>query len=107
MNNKKTQTQKAFTSTLIVIGLLAFAIIGGILVTKDTEMASSGLLVGLPIFISGIVSIVGLIQTIKAFKDPKTTKLFISLIVNSMVIILFITAIIANILDIANSFAPQ
>tara|TARA_B100000683_G_scaffold267631_1_gene301582 strand:+ start:62 stop:382 length:321 start_codon:yes stop_codon:yes gene_type:complete len=106
MNNKKTQTQKAFTSTLIVIGLLAFAIIG-ILVTKDTEMASSGLLVGLPIFISGIVSIVGLIQTIKAFKDPKTTKLFISLIVNSMVIILFITAIIANILDIANSFAPQ
>ena len=106
MNNKKTQTQKAFTSTLIVIGLLAFAIIG-ILVTKDTEMASSGLLVGLPIFISGIVSIVGLIQTIKAFKDPKTTKFFISLIVNSMVIILFITAIIANILDIANSFAPQ
>ena len=106
MNNKKTQTQKAFTSTLIVIGLLTFAIIG-ILVTKDTEMASSGLLVGLPIFISGIVSIVGLIQTIKAFKDPKTTKLFISLIVNSMVIILFITAIIANILDIANSFAPQ
>ena len=106
MNNKKTQTQKAFTSTLIVIGLLAFAIIG-ILVTKDTEMASSGLLVGLPIFISGILSIVGLIQTIKAFKDPKTTKLFISLIVNSMVIILFITAIIANILDIANSFAPQ
>ena len=106
MNNKKTQTQKAFISTLIVIGLLAFAIIG-ILVTKDTEMASSGLLVGLPIFISGIVSIVGLIQTIKAFKDPKTTKLFISLIVNSMVIILFITAIIANILDIANSFAPQ
>ena len=106
MNNKKTQTQKAFTSTLIVIGLLTFAIIG-ILLTKDTEMASSGLLVGLPIFISGIVSIVGLIQTIKAFKDPKTTKLFISLIVNSMVIILFITAIIANILDIANSFAPQ
>ena len=106
MNNKKTQTQKAFTSTLIVIGLLTFAIIG-ILVTKDTEMASSGLLVGLPIFISGIVSIVGLIQTIKAFKDAKTTKLFISLIVNSMVIILFITAIIANILDIANSFAPQ
>ena len=106
MNNKKTQTQKAFTSTLIVIGLLTFAIIG-ILVTKDTEMASSGLLIGLPIFISGIVSIVGLIQTIKAFKDPKTTKLFISLIVNSMVIILFITAIIANILDIANSFAPQ
>ena len=106
MNNKKTQTQKAFTSTLIVIGLLTFAIIG-ILVTKDTEMASSGLLVGLPIFISGIVSIVGLIQTIKAFKDPKTTKFFISLIVNSMVIILFITAIIANILDIANSFAPQ
>ena len=106
MNNKKTQTQKAFTSTLIVIVLLTFAIIG-ILVTKDTEMASSGLLVGLPIFISGIVSIVGLIQTIKAFKDPKTTKLFISLMVNSMVIILFITAIIANILDIANSFAPQ
>ena len=106
MNNKKTQTQKAFKSTLIIIGLLTFAIIAT-LVTKDTQMANPSLFVGLPIFISSIISIVGLTQTIKAFKKPKTAKVFIALIVNCMVIILYMFAIITVVLYLKNSSAPE
>ena len=102
MTNKKSQTQKALTSTLIVSGLMIFAFIG-ILATKDPHVTGSGLLVGLPIFIASFISIFGLIQTIKAFKETKTTKLFISLIVNSLVIILFITLIVANVLDVVSA----
>ena len=46
------------------------------------------------------LSFVGLVDSIKGLKDPKSAQKFIGLLLNSTYVILFVCVLVANILDL-------
>lgn len=103
MNIQKTFTSKSFKNSLIAISLILFGIVCA-LITHNTQIQAFSLLVGLSILISSVFGIIGLSQIVKGRKEKKTIKFYFSLTVNSLICILIIFLIVANIIDIMNAF---
>jgi len=84
-----------------VIGFSIFLIIivlSVIINTLDHYFLS--LLIGLLVFIIGFIGVIGLTKSLKGLKEPNTSKKIIGLVLNSVIVGVFISAIVANILDI-------
>lgn len=84
-----------------IIGLSIFIIL--IILTIIINTLKSyylSILIGLLAFIVGCIGIIGLTKSLKGLKEPNTTKKIIGFILNIGIVSVFISAIIANFLDI-------
>ena len=96
-NNKN--SHKGFKYGILGIGLILILIIlTQLLNTLKSDFVS--ILIGLLVFAVGIISIIGLIVSLKGIKEPNTAKKIIGIIVNFGIVILFMSVIITNIYDI-------
>lgn len=70
-------------------------------VTILTHFSSNilSLILGFTVLVIVFLSIVGFIDALKGFKEPKSTKKTIGFIVNSVFLILFLAMMVNNILD--------
>lgn len=93
------RTRNAFKLALVVSVLLSVAF------TSIIFKLNSGFLVGLPIFLAMILSMIGVVYLIAAFKEPWNAEKWVAIIVHFGV--LFITAllILANVGDIIRTFS--
>lgn len=97
MNN---YTNKAFRTTLIITGVIALSILASSL-SKDPDIAIARLFFfGLPIFIAILFSFRALYLSIKALNEELSWKTYISLTINSILVIGFLFVIITNAIDL-------
>lgn len=94
-------SHQSFRYAVISLILLFIIIVSAVVITLfhiKTELYT--LILGLIVFAIGFLSIFGFMKSIKALKEPKSTKKTIAILVNSSFLILFLCVIVANILDI-------
>lgn len=86
--------QALFLLLFFIIGVFIVAITG---IQNDILI----LVFGIPVFIAVLISIVGFVRGIKSIlhKEPSNSKMIIGLIGNFIVICLFVSLTISNIMD--------
>ncbi len=99
MTTNLPQTNRSFRTAIINIILISVAIFFSIL-GKGKNSDTSAFFVGLPILVTGILGIVGTFQVIKALKEGWSVKLLVALFINAGLALLFMAAIVMNIMDI-------
>ena len=88
-----------------IIGLLL--IVTMIIMSKtlnNLNSNSSSIIIGLLTIGAGIISIIGLIKSLRGIKEPNTFKKIIGIIINLGIVMLFIYVIAANVSDLYNTF---
>ncbi len=99
MTENNINSHKGFKHGVLGIGLILLLIV----LTQITHLFKSdfgSLLIGLLTFAVGIISIIGFIKSLKGIKEPNTAKKIIGIVINFGIIMLFLSAIVANIYDI-------
>ena len=99
----RTHIEKSFRIGIVILILISIAFLS-ILLKAGQSPALGELLVGLPLFISGIPGIVGFIQGLKGRNENSSFKKFFALTINSGVVILLLGPVAANAVDIIKSF---
>lgn len=99
MVKSKTYSNKGFKYCIIGISLI-FILVLVLLITSPNVSDFESLLIGFLVFTLGIISIIGLLASIKGLKEPNTVKKIIGLIFNFGIVLLFLAVIIGNIYDI-------
>ena len=97
--------KESFKYFLYSIGLLIFSTLGSILQTNSgTTNELLTLLFGLPVLLIFVTSFIGLRGAILSFKNKESSQLkkYVGLIGNMLFLILFLSLIIANIIDFTN-----
>jgi len=102
----KNNSKKGFQFAIITIATFLLFIIFQVLaanekVSLDFYRYASGFLMIL-VFVS---TITGFVFSIKSLKEPNSFKKIFGLIANTILFILFIATIIANIMDMKNAFS--
>ncbi|WP_405207216.1 hypothetical protein [Aquimarina sp. LLG6339-5] len=82
---------------------LVLIILTAIINTFDFYFLS--LLIGLLVLIIGCIGIIGLTKSLKGLKEPNTLKKVIGIVINFGIVGLFVSAIIANFLDMYKAFS--
>lgn len=103
MNTKNINSHKGFTFGLI--SLIGF--VGLVLITKYLNNSTNSLasvVIGFLTISIGIISIMGIIYSIKGIKDPNTSKKILGLLLNLGFVTFFLYVIIANVLDVLKLF---
>ncbi len=93
-------TTRSFKLAMIVLILFAIAIVGVFAISKESTDASA-LLIGLPIMVAGVLSVIGCWHSIKSFKEPRTGKKYLGLFIHFASACLFGALIVANVMDLA------
>ncbi|MFI0427954.1 hypothetical protein [Mariniflexile sp. HMF6888] len=101
MNNKYSHQGFKFSmiGLILIILLIAFTLV---LNTLSSYIYS--LLIGALAFFIGIFAIVGFVKSLQGLKEPNTSKKIIGIIINLGIVMLFISVIIANFIDIYKAF---
>ena len=103
MRNARTNIEKSFRKGILILCMITIALMT-ITFNKGNNSNVSGLLVGLPIFIAGILGIIGSIHAIKGLKEKKNLKFDFALLINFGVVLIFLGLLLANIMDTAKLF---
>ena len=100
----KRDSDKAFNFALITIGLLLIFLLIKYLVGEERiAIERYSFLSAFIMFLVVVSSIIGFYFNIKGFrKDPATAKKIISLILNGVFMILFVTTTVSNVIDLIN-----
>jgi len=98
MNKTNTNSHRAFKYSSIAFALSVFGILM-ITVFKSVSDISS-IFSGLLFLAVGIIAIIAFIDALKGVREPNTLKKIVGFILSLAFVILFISAIIANIIDI-------
>ncbi|GAB1858636.1 hypothetical protein MHTCC0001_34760 [Flavobacteriaceae bacterium MHTCC 0001] len=99
MTNNNIYSHKGFNFGIYAIGLIVFAIVISLLV-NSLESDFYSMLIGLPVFVGGLIGVIGIILSIRGIKEPNTVKKIVGIIINLGIATLFFTMIVANIYDI-------
>jgi len=68
---------------------------------RDTFNSSIiSIIIGLLTIGAGIAAIIGLVKSLKGIKEPNTIKKIIGIIINFGIVALFVSILIANIIDL-------
>ncbi len=103
MNEKNINSHKGFNYG--ILGSLLIVIM--VIITKslhNLNSDTSSMIIGLLTISAGIISIVGLINSLKGVNDSNTYKKVIGLILNIGITLLFIYVIAANVSDLYKYF---
>ncbi len=92
-------SQKAFKYALISIGMMGL-LITITLLSIITEFSLYSEILGALVIIIGCIAIIGLVFSLKGIKDKNSFKKIIALIVNLSIVVLFISVMLANMMDI-------
>ena len=98
----KVNSNRGFTFGMLSIGFIVLIV----LIVQFFDVNNSyyiSLLIGLIVFLVGVLSIIGLIYSVKSIKEPNTAKKIIGLTINLTIVILFISIIITNLYDVYNA----
>ncbi|OUS00950.1 hypothetical protein A9Q86_09375 [Flavobacteriales bacterium 33_180_T64] len=99
-------SHKGFKFAILAIGFfLVFVALKVLVTTENISIATYTNASAFIMLVVIICSIVGFIFSIKGRKDPNSIKKIIGLIINSILVLLFIATIVANVIDIQNSFS--
>lgn len=103
MITKNRYSHKGFTLGLIsLICFLGLVIITKYLINSTNNFAS--VVIGFLTISIGVISIMGIINSIKGIKDPNTSKKIIGLLLNLSFVSFFLFVIFANLLDFVEFF---
>ena len=94
-----TYSHKGFKFGILGIGLLFIVVILSLLLNV-LKYDSISILIGLTVFTMGIVSIIGIIKSLKGIKEPNTFKKIIGIIINFALVTLFLLSLFVNAYDI-------
>ena len=97
MNKTNTNSHRAFKYSSIAFTLSVFGIL--IITVFKSNPHISSIFSGLLFLAVGIIAIIALINALKGLREPNTLKKIIGFILSLAFVILFISAIVANILD--------
>jgi len=95
---KSKHVDTSFKLAVVGLACLLFAMISMYYVSSPNE---SALYIGLPLFVSGIFSFWGLKKWIKGRRESKSFRYYFSLIVHLGLALLFLSLILANVMDLA------
>ena len=92
-------SHSGFKFGVIGLGLILTMIIVTLL--RDTFNSSIiSIIIGLLTIGAGIAAIIGLVKSLKGIKEPNTIKKIIGIIINFGIVALFVSILIANIIDL-------
>ena len=99
MTKTNLQSHGGFVYAIITLGLSLISIALIIFqVTRNTYSIS--IAVGFLIMVSGILAIIGLVKSLRGYKEPNTFKKISGLLINFLISVCFVLAVTANIVDI-------
>lgn len=97
-------TKISFAMGIAILCLLIVAFVTWKLDTSEKEDITY-LLIGIPLMLSWLLSIIGLSKIFRTRKEKKSFRWYFGLIVNGVVLIVVLTAIAINIAAIAKFFS--
>lgn len=101
MNHK--YINKSYQLGLINAALILIALLSILFLNKNIDI--NAFLVGLPIFLAGVLSINGCRYLFVGRREKKDYKFYIALIFNMSIAALFILFIIGNVIDMLKAFS--
>lgn len=103
MRQPQTYTEKSFRKGILIVLFITIALLS-IILGGSKSSNTSALLIGLPIFIAGILGIIGSTQAIKGLKEKKTAKMAFAILINFGIVLIFFGLLAANMVDIYRTF---
>lgn len=97
---KKSSINKSYKASIVVVVLFFFAV--GMLLSGVATKENSALLVGLPLLVSPIFSLLGLYYWFGGMQEPKNFKKIISILVHIVSILFFMLLLMSNLMDLNN-----
>ena len=100
----KKDSDKAFNYALITVGLLLIFLLVKYLVGEERiAIEKYSFLSAFIMFLVVVSSMIGFYFNMKGFKkDPNSAKKIVSLILNGIFMILFVTTTVSNVIDLIN-----
>lgn len=98
MTKTNINSHRAFKYSCIAFSLSIFGILIILVFKSDLYMFS--IFLGLLFLTVGIIAVIALIDALKGLSEPNTLKKIFGLILSLAFVILFISAIVANLMDI-------
>ena len=99
----KSKIDKSFKIGVVTLALVLIALVS-IIIGKNKDLDFSAILIGLPLFLAGLLSIVGTIQFFRGLKETKSFRYFFSMVINIGMVILLVCLILANVIDAISIF---
>jgi len=102
--NKHSHSKKGFQFAIItIVSFLLFLVFQILAATERISLEFYRYASGFTIILVFTSSIIGFVFSIKGLKDPNSFKKIFGLIANSILFLLFLATIVANIMDIKNA----
>lgn len=101
---EKSHIEKSFQYAIILLLIVSISLVSTFL-DVNTKIKYGEILIGLPIFIAGIVGIFSFIEWIKGRKEKTSLKKIFALIVSLSIAILLLFMFVTNMIEAINVFS--